>query len=603
MKNNSILHDMSNTVNRIYHVWLGKQGMKAATRSLFIENKGKKFIVKNSGSLLTIINEENGNETFLNGKINKGGEIELSGENKKEIENAIDKFNSSPRYKEMEIIEERLYKFYIDKNKNIYVIRTDDKMKNLYGINNKDGRTSRTQYKKLESDSITLENGVEIKNLSQIIQNDKTKEGLKGYLSDIKEEEIYAHMNLLVNNTVNALLSDIRQMNGTVEEMYCCFDSKSWRKEFLEQYYENIPSLKGINISDLDYKGQRDKTNKQYIYDILIKVGEVIKELNMRYYKLEDTGIDAEADDAIEVLQKILNEQGKDVVVVSNDQDFHQVMGEHSKIYDPRQKREGAGSGGYVVLNQHKYYKSIIASARQIVAEKNGNTEKNAGKIDKFIESDVAYQEEVELLLKEIENSLSPIYLLTKIMAGDSSDNISSIVPSATISDIDVNIQFGEITVLKMLANGFFNSETKNFDEIVENIINELSEKYNKKCQTDIKKHLRKEYKEEGLTTKEANEKIEIKTADIEDDFYIPTSANFKEAIYFLYTRNKTMISFEEMKPEVRQGIIDYHNSLEVKNNSNATIAEYLKDIMPGLSAKYSSMVPVNQDNGSYNKF
>jgi hypothetical protein len=283
---------------------------------------------------------------------------------------------------------------------------------------------------------------------------------------------------------------------------------------------------------------------------------------------------------------------GKKSVVVSNDADFHQLLEENTKIYDPRQPREGKGNVGFVVLkNKKAKYGVIKAAILSYIISNSGETEKiKAADMEAYVNERPELLEQLNQKEEELEKDLSKIFLLEKITAGDTSDNISSIIPNVNVLDTDVNIQFGEKTSMRLLTEYRLNNPEATWDEIMIMLIDGQAKKLHDKIISTIKTS----FKEEGLKPKEVKAKLE----ETDLSTIAPSLEDIVTAITFIYKRNVTLVDFNYIDSDIQQQMEEYDNNLVIQNNTNVEISQYLKQIgLDSLSKRYAN----NSGNNSGN--
>jgi hypothetical protein len=134
-------------------------------------------------------------------------------------------------------------------------------------------------------------------------------------------------INFLRNLVIRAM-TNLKKYIDPSAKLIICMEGKSWRKEFNPYYKANR-------------KEKKSKYNWNIIYPILNSiVGEMQEYLNWEFIRHPN----AEGDDAIAVISKLLSYKGNSVTIVSRDKDFIQLIDENIRMYDPCKK-------AYVNLN------------------------------------------------------------------------------------------------------------------------------------------------------------------------------------------------------------------------------------------------------------
>ena len=171
----------------------------------------------------------------------------------------------------------------------------------------------------------------EIKNARRFKKTLSEKE-YREKIASIKDriiEEKRGNIEKLLLNMCFKGLESFRKDNDIKEEnLFVVLDSVSWRKEFIEQFYQDNKEIK-----EHVYKAGRNKIYKDFIYETINKLKELTEEIGYNVYQKEGL----EADDIIALLIK--NNKDKINIIASNDHDFYQLQKqENVKQYNPMEK-------------------------------------------------------------------------------------------------------------------------------------------------------------------------------------------------------------------------------------------------------------------------
>jgi hypothetical protein len=276
------------------------------------------------------------------------------------------------------------------------------------------------------------------------------------------------------NFCFNYFTSLITPIGPFLESVHIVFDSKSWRKEYTKNFFNDSDFKTTSAPDEFNYKGNRKYYDYQYLFfDYFQKIlmPKFIDECGVNEYVVNG----AEGDDIIAYLCDSIK---GDIMIYTVDQDIKQKVSNSSRniiVIVPKQ------------MSKHKKVFIPETFNPELAEEEEDNffslneSHITGSKIDKIIEN-LVKKDYVEYRVDPIEE------VFQKILRGDKSDNISkinSITPTKARKIIDaINLQFGE-TSLDLLDN---------FDESLFNFILSQIETLNKIKESDkleeIRKHL-----------------------------------------------------------------------------------------------------------------
>ncbi len=151
----------------------------------------------------------------------------------------------------------------------------------------------------------------------------------------IENTDYFSHL------LMTALLQNVRQFELDKENRLIlavdCRKKNNWRTEYYEKNSKGFEEYK--KPIRQTYKGNRVKDNTipwDKIFEILEDFLETIKnysDIQVIQHKR------AEADDVIATVVR-LYEMNKEICIVSNDKDFHQLITPNVRVYDPLKKKE-----------------------------------------------------------------------------------------------------------------------------------------------------------------------------------------------------------------------------------------------------------------------
>ena len=212
------------------------------------------------------------------------------------------------------------------------------------------------------------------------------------------DHEKFALWRYLLLNQISSLKNKFQP-----DEVIMAIDSSSWRQKAF-QFYKAERRLK---------RGQDKTFNYQEFFDT---AEQFIQEITDTFpYKVirED---DAEADDIIAILTKELSIQGKDIVIVSRDKDFKQLLDmDNVRLFDPQDKKFKTVEDPKSFLIDHILRGDSSDGIPNMLSDDNVfvNSDKRQKAITKKVREEVA-----ELGLEEyaIRNNLSDNYTRNKLL-------------------------------------------------------------------------------------------------------------------------------------------------------------------------------------------
>jgi hypothetical protein len=257
------------------------------------------------------------------------------------------------------------------------------------------------------------------------------------FLKTNNDESLRKDCNILLEKLTQIYCKDIRNLSAIIDDVVIATDdSRSWRKDlFIQQNYI------GIN-KELEYKGNRTKDDKLNWNKIFECFQDFLKGLqktaNVKVKSIES----CEADDLIFGYSSYLNNIGKNVIIYSGDADLKQCIGFNES------------TNSYTVLYQKQNKKLWIDRKTGLHLKQN----KESFEVDC-----------IKGIVSNTGSSLSVCesfdVILQKIIGGDSSDNICSIIVEQ--KKYATGKKKGEIY------------ESKVSDSIIKNILKEIEyEKY-----------------------------------------------------------------------------------------------------------------------------
>lgn len=345
----------------------------------------------------------------------------------------------------------------------------------------------------------------------------------------------------LVKHTLFVGLESFLKMYDTKQEnMYLVFDSKSWRRKFIEEHED----------MDLVYKEGRNKDLSKYINKWIKYMEDNLENTNYNKFKIDDL----EADDIIALLCKSLDSENEKNVIISNDADFKQCMKlKNTVMYNPFMKAE-------IDLTYEEAQNDFLTKVTT------GDSSDNIPPI----------------LPKE---------LITDVPRKLKLNNKSIvIVENENIEDI----QYGEKTVNEPLVVNVpkgFDIEGKSID-VIENV-NITAIQFGRKT---VEKILKKNNNSIRNLIKEGREKIfdKQKIGKKEDTSLrknVYTMDYLERTLSKNFYNNKSIIDFDEIPKNLVDRYEETYSKFSKKNLSDQKIYEFYKnENLPKLSEKYKTI-------------
>lgn len=202
--------------------------------------------------------------------------------------------------------------------------------------------------------------------------------------------------------------SEIRKMKPFIDEVVIAVDSKSWRKDF---------------YPEAEYKGTRktdDSVNWEAVYNIYNEFRELLAKSGVIVQQTPG----AEADDILFARATELNNQGKNCIVWTGDRDLIQLV-DYSQATDGytlwyyNTKRNLLAFEGFSELLEQNTGDTV--SPDELLFNLNNDdvsSDEIKGKIKEWVKSNKVNIQEID----------SRAFIFKKILIGDKSDNIESVV-------------------------------------------------------------------------------------------------------------------------------------------------------------------------------
>lgn len=216
------------------------------------------------------------------------------------------------------------------------------------------------------------------------------------------------------NFCFNYLNSLIAPLGSSLTGVHIVFDSKSWRKEYIQNFFNDSEFKSTSAPSQFTYKGNRKYDDHQYLffdYFQKVLVPAFHEKCGVNYYRFKNT----EGDDIIAYLCKVLSD--KDVVIFSVDHDLKQlVSGDNRNII-------------FIAPKQMSKHKKLFVPQKLFETKKESvsddffsldDSDFSGVKIDKIIDS-LKQKDYVQYEVDAFEE------VITKILGGDKSDHIPRI--------------------------------------------------------------------------------------------------------------------------------------------------------------------------------
>jgi 5'-3' exonuclease len=202
--------------------------------------------------------------------------------------------------------------------------------------------------------------------------------------------------------------SEMRKMQGFVDDVVVAVDSKSWRKDLFPH---------------AEYKGTRkqdDSVDWNAVYSVYVEFQHILAAKGVTIHQTAG----AEADDVIFGWSVSLNDRGKSCIVWSGDRDLIQLVN-HSTAND-------AHTLWYYNSSKSLYaYPGFISSMESMASDQLSNEEMLFNMSGDHVRRD-QYQHNILQWIKKNAIQVTEVncdeFIFKKILTGDSSDNIPSIV-------------------------------------------------------------------------------------------------------------------------------------------------------------------------------
>lgn len=255
--------------------------------------------------------------------------------------------------------------------------------------------------------------------VKNILANDK-RVGDKYYVSDLLSDDTFilkqASKDAFRSFSLNYLGSIFAPFKENISSVFFVFDSRSWRKKFIKEHFEEHGE------GDFNYKGQRKYDDKIYLFFDYFQT-EILPTLSEEYGILVNRVQGAEGDDLIAYICENLNE---DICIWSVDKDLTQLLESSSRkviLLMPKMMTK------YKKIYTTNDFESTEGSEKEVDLF---NFE--SGAIDNSTVSNVID----DLVRKDYQHlRINPtLDILTKVIAGDTSDNIPRAHPKLTASKV-----------------------------------------------------------------------------------------------------------------------------------------------------------------------
>jgi len=276
---------------------------------------------------------------------------------------------------------------------------------------------------------------------------------------------------------LNYLNSLIYSVSGKIDNVHIVFDYKSWRKEYLQDFFSETNFESDLSVDEFGYKANRTKNETDYLFneyliDVLVPVLEERTGINKYIIK------GAEGDDLIALLCEQIED---DVLVYTVDSDILQLL-----------KTKGK--------NVFLIYPKQRAKHKKLFVSNNIVESVQESKVDDFFSLDTTdivgsnYDYLVDALTsKDYEKyELDPtIDILTKVFRGDKKDNISrmtKMTPKKTEALLKIIVEkYGDSALEEFINLG---------DDLVKFVVDNIVTLHKLKeddqaSRNDIEKHFR----------------------------------------------------------------------------------------------------------------
>lgn len=276
------------------------------------------------------------------------------------------------------------------------------------------------------------------------------------------------------NFCLSYLYSIIAPVGKNIDSVHFVFDSKSWRKEYIKDFFKADVFDSNSAPSEFTYKGNRKGDDKihlffEYFQDIIIPA--LIKEAHINYYRVPDT----EGDDIIAYLCEVIK---NDIIVYTVDGDIKQLT---------------YSSGKNIIV----IYPKQTSNHKKVCVPQKWNPEPADEEVDNFFSlSEIhiakpSVTKAVDIFKEKdyVEYIIDPVNeIFTKIFRGDKKDNIpkmDKMTPIKTNKLIEnIKSEYGSyaINLLDKKDDAFINFIIRNIS-----ILNKVTDIDVLK---DIRKHL-----------------------------------------------------------------------------------------------------------------
>lgn len=252
--------------------------------------------------------------------------------------------------------------------------------------------------------------------VKNMLQKDK-RIGEKYFVNDLLDDSKFILKQQAAvtfrNFVINYFSSIVSPFKGGTGAVFFVFDSKSWRKEYIKQFFKD----EDRQDDQFEYKGNRKYDDKIYLFFELFQ-NEILSDLK-EMGAVSARILGAEGDDLIAHI--VDNFQG-DVCIWSVDKDLIQLL--------------ESGNRSVILVTP----KMMTKNKRVFIA----NRKKDLTPVDIFNFESAVDNSNIDELLREltqrdfVKYEVDPAEeLLTKILGGDSSDAIPRVHPKMTKSKLE----------------------------------------------------------------------------------------------------------------------------------------------------------------------
>lgn len=237
------------------------------------------------------------------------------------------------------------------------------------------------------------------------------------------------------------LASEMRKLQGFVDDVVIAVDSKSWRKDLYPQ---------------ANYKGTRsqdDSVDWTAVFDVYQEFQQIVKKLGVTVHQTQG----AEADDVIFGWSVALNDRGKSCIVWTGDRDLIQLVN-HSAAND-------AHTIWYYNSKKTLYaYEGFQSDMEQMASSQLSSEEMlfNMGgshmRRDDYQANILEWIQKNKIQINEVD---CDEFIFKKILCGDTSDNIPSVV---TWQKEMKNGKLRNYSITEKMASKIWEQYVKEFD-------------------------------------------------------------------------------------------------------------------------------------------